>query len=45
MTGLRLNDVSMILYEGAIPAAVLALAVQATFDLVERFLVPRGLRI
>jgi osmoprotectant transport system permease protein len=45
MTGLRLNDVSMILYEGAIPAAVLALTVQVAFDLAERVLVPRGLRI
>jgi osmoprotectant transport system permease protein len=43
-TGLRLFDRSMILYEGAIPAALLALAVQGAFDLAERFLVPRGLR-
>ena len=35
----------MILMEGAIPAAVLASAVQGAFDLAERFLVPRGLRI
>ena len=32
----------MILLEGAIPAAVLALAVQGAFDLAERFLVPEG---
>jgi osmoprotectant transport system permease protein len=44
-TGVRLYDVRMILFEGAIPAAVLALAVQGAFDLVERFLVPRGLRL
>jgi osmoprotectant transport system permease protein len=43
-TGLRLDDRAMILYEGAIPAALLALAVQGAFDLAERFLVPRGLR-
>jgi osmoprotectant transport system permease protein len=35
----------MILFEGAIPAAMQALAVQGLFDLAERFLVPRGLRI
>jgi osmoprotectant transport system permease protein len=45
LTGIRLYDVRMILTEGAIPAAVLALAVQGTFDLAERFLVPRGLRV
>ncbi len=45
ITGIRLEDYRMILYEGAIPAAVLALAVQWAFDLAERFLVPRGLRI
>ncbi len=43
-TGLSLNDVSTILY-GAIPAAGLALAMQALFALVERWLVPRGLRL
>ena len=43
-TGLRRDDTAMILYEGAIPAAVLALVVQAGFDLSERWLVPRGLR-
>jgi osmoprotectant transport system permease protein len=45
LTGIRRDDVFMILTEGAIPAAVLALAVQGSFDLAERFLVPRGLRI
>jgi osmoprotectant transport system permease protein len=44
LTGIRRDDVSMILFEGAIPAAVLALAVQLGFDLVERMLVPKGLR-
>jgi osmoprotectant transport system permease protein len=45
LTGLRLLDISMILTEGAIPAALLAMAVQGAFDLAERFLVPRGLRL
>ncbi len=44
LTGIRRDDVPMILFEGAIPAAVLALTVQGLFDLAERFLVPRGLR-
>jgi osmoprotectant transport system permease protein len=45
LTGIRRDDVFMILTEGAIPAAVLALAVQGAFDLAERFIVPRGLRL
>jgi osmoprotectant transport system permease protein len=45
LTGLRRDDPRMILFEGAIPAALLALAVQGAFDLAERFLVPRGLRL
>ena len=45
LTGIRRDDVPMILYEGAIPAAVLALAVQAAFDLAERFVVAKGLRV
>jgi osmoprotectant transport system permease protein len=44
LTGIRRDDLSMILLEGAIPAAALALTVQGLFDLAERFLVPRGLR-
>jgi len=43
LTGVRLASVPLIL-EGAVPAALLALAVQGAFDLVERGLVPRGLR-
>jgi osmoprotectant transport system permease protein len=43
-TGLSLNDVTTIL-EGAIPAAALALLVEGSFALVERLVVPRGLRI
>jgi osmoprotectant transport system permease protein len=42
-TGIRLDDVGLIL-QGAIPASLLALAVQAAFELVERVAVPRGLR-
>lgn len=44
LTGIRRDDLSMILFEGAIPAALLALGVQGAFDLAERFVVPRGLR-
>jgi osmoprotectant transport system permease protein len=44
LTGIRLDKVSLIL-EGAIPAALLALFVQWLFDLSERVIVPKGLRI
>ncbi|MHA6206280.1 ABC transporter permease/substrate-binding protein [Dyella soli] len=44
LTGIRLNDIGLIL-EGAVPAAVLALLVQAVFEGVERWLTPRGLRL
>ncbi|MFT5517697.1 MAG: osmoprotectant transport system permease protein, partial [Rhodothermales bacterium] len=44
LTGIRLNDVELIL-EGAVPAALLALAAQIAFDLLEKVLVPRGLRL
>jgi len=43
-TGVRLDDVGLIL-EGAVPASLLALGVQALFDGLERLVVPRGLRI
>ena len=43
LTGIRLNDVSLIL-QGAVPAAVLALLVQGLFELIEIRLIPRGLR-
>lgn len=43
LTGIRLDDMGLIL-PGAIPAALLALAVQGLFESVERRLVPRGLR-
>jgi osmoprotectant transport system permease protein len=42
LSGLNLNDHATIL-EGAIPAALLALLVQGFFDLLDRFLIPRGL--
>lgn len=44
LTGIRLDNIGLIL-EGAIPAAVMALAVQGLFELSERWLVPRGLRL
>jgi osmoprotectant transport system permease protein len=44
LTGIRLDDVGLIL-EGAVPAAVLALLVQGVFELAERLVVARGLRL
>lgn len=44
LTGIRLDDVGLIL-EGAVPAAILAIAAQGLFELAERWLVPRGLRL
>jgi osmoprotectant transport system permease protein len=44
LSGLNLNDHATIL-EGAIPAAVLALLVQSLFDLLDRVLIPKGLRL
>ncbi len=44
LTGIRLDDLNLIL-QGAIPAAGMALVVQGMFELVERFVVPRGLRL
>jgi osmoprotectant transport system substrate-binding protein/osmoprotectant transport system permease protein len=44
ISGLNLNDHATIL-EGAIPAAALALLVQWCFDLLDRVLIPKGLRI
>jgi osmoprotectant transport system substrate-binding protein/osmoprotectant transport system permease protein len=44
LSGLNLNDHVTIL-QGAIPAAVLALIVQGLFDLLDRVLIPKGLRI
>jgi osmoprotectant transport system permease protein len=44
LSGLNLND-NVTILEGAIPAALLALFVQGLFDLLDRFLIPRGLRL
>ena len=43
VTGLALNDHALLL-AGAIPAALLALLVQWTFDLADRWIVAEGLR-
>ncbi len=43
VTGLALNDLGTIL-AGAVPAALLALAVHAAFEAVDRLVIPRGLR-
>jgi osmoprotectant transport system permease protein len=43
-TGLNLDDTNLIL-EGAIPAALLALLVEAVFSLLDRTVIPRGLRL
>ena len=42
-TGIRLDNLTLIL-QGAIPASLLALAVQGLSEIVERVVVPRGLR-
>ncbi|MFQ5494415.1 MAG: glycine betaine ABC transporter substrate-binding protein [Phycisphaerae bacterium] len=44
LSGIRLADSGLIL-QGALPAAALSLLVQGLFELAERFLVPRGLRL
>ena len=44
LSGLNLNDHATIL-QGAIPAALLALLVQWGFDLLDRLLIPKGLRL
>ena len=44
LSGLNLNDHATIL-QGAIPAAALALLVQWSFDLLDRLLIPKGLRL
>jgi osmoprotectant transport system permease protein len=43
LSGIQLRQNSLIL-QGAVPAAVLALLVQRAFDVLDRFVVPRGLR-
>jgi osmoprotectant transport system substrate-binding protein/osmoprotectant transport system permease protein len=44
MNGVTRNDPHLIL-EGAIPAVVMALLVQALFEAIERLVVPKGLRL
>ena len=44
ISGLNLNDNRTIL-EGAIPAALMAIAAQGIFSILDRYLIPRGLRI
>lgn len=44
LTGIRLDNIWIIL-AGAVPAALMALAVQELFAVLEPFIVPRGLRV
>ena len=44
LTGIRLDNLTLIL-EGAVPAAILALLAQGFFDILEKYAVPKGLRI
>lgn len=44
LTGIRLDDTALIM-QGAVPAALLALALQGLFEVAERWVVPRGLRL
>ncbi|MFT5292417.1 MAG: osmoprotectant transport system permease protein [Planctomycetota bacterium] len=44
LTGIRLDDYGLIL-EGALPAAALALLAQGGFEILDRILIPRGLRL
>jgi osmoprotectant transport system permease protein len=44
LTGLRLNNMGLIL-EGAVPAALLAILALGLFEVIERIVVPRGLRL
>jgi len=44
VTGLALNDHATLL-AGAIPAAALALLIEASFGYSERWLIPQGLRL
>lgn len=45
LTGIRLADYRLLILQGAIPAAALALLVQALFEIAERVVVPKGLRV
>jgi osmoprotectant transport system permease protein len=44
LTGIRLADTGLIL-EGAVPAALLAVGAQGAFTVLEKFVIPRGLRL
>jgi osmoprotectant transport system permease protein len=44
LTGIRLDNTGLLL-EGAVPAALLALLVQAGFEFLGRLVIPRGLRL
>jgi len=44
LTGIRLDDIALIL-SGAVPAAALTLVVQGLFEIIERMVVPKGLRL
>ena len=44
LTGIRLDNIGLIL-SGAVPAAILALLVQGAFEVAEKSIVPKGLRI
>ena len=44
LTGIRLDNFGLIL-EGAVPAAVMALAVQGLFELLGKMVIPRGVRL
>ena len=44
VSGLAINDNATIL-QGAVPAAILAILVQLGFDLLDRILIPKGLRL
>lgn len=44
VTGLALNNINIIL-QGALPAALLALVIQFTFEIGDRFFIPKGLRL
>jgi len=44
ISGIRLDNMGLIL-QGAIPAAALALLTQGVFELVERWIVPKGLQV
>lgn len=45
ITGIQRFDLGMVIWQGAVPAAALALLVQGLFELAERAVVPRGLRL